>query len=145
MIQQELLAYYPKPKFMTIIEPFCVQPLYSMFHDDGDEARKIILVNNDEIIISRLEMLAAAPHWQIQCKPYYNIPNLEATWFIDNPKVKDWNYLTKWCRSRKGQIIICETGNASWMKFKPLIASHPDILIWSNHSVNSKTPQTKLW
>jgi hypothetical protein len=69
-------------------------------------------------------------HWTIDQKCYTEIPNQEATWFVDPPYVNgghhykhftiDYNFLAEWCRSRRGQIIVCENGNASWLPFRHL-------------------------
>lgn len=72
-------------------------------------------------------------HWSFQKMSYDQIPNEEATWFIDPPyKVGghiykhgngliDYKHLASWCRSRKGQVIVCENMNADWMEFRPLV------------------------
>jgi hypothetical protein len=64
---------------------------------------------------------------------YADLPNAECTWFIDPPYVdagknypcgsKDINYdhLAAWCRSRKGQVIVCENEGATWLPFEPCI------------------------
>jgi len=71
-------------------------------------------------------------HWQIQKGSYKDIENQKATWFIDPPyqfggecykeSNKNINYeeLADWCKSRKGQVIVCESMQADWMKFVPL-------------------------
>jgi len=71
-------------------------------------------------------------HWDIVCDDYRNIPNEEATWFIDPPyqfggkyykesnKNIDFKELSEWCKTRKGQVIVCENTKADWMEFKPL-------------------------
>jgi 16S rRNA G966 N2-methylase RsmD len=70
-------------------------------------------------------------HWKIYNKSYETIPNEKATWFIDPPykytagmdkkythsKKIDYNFLSKWCRNRNGQIIVCEEENADWLEF----------------------------
>ncbi len=70
-------------------------------------------------------------HWEIFTKDYTELPNIEATWFIDPPyKIGgqyykynniDYKKLGKWCKSRRGQVIVCENNNADWLDFKPLI------------------------
>lgn len=68
-------------------------------------------------------------HWTIELGSYENIPNYEGTWFIDPPyqfgghaykeNNKGWNYLTlsDWCKSRSGQVIVCENTKADWLPF----------------------------
>ena len=69
-------------------------------------------------------------HWKCSGFDYTDIPNIEATWFIDPPyqhggeyyKLNTINYnnLREWCQSRKGQVIVCENTNADWLDFRPL-------------------------
>jgi site-specific DNA-adenine methylase len=70
-------------------------------------------------------------HWEIIKGDYTNLPDIEATWFIDPPyqfggqyykenKI-DYNELTEWCKSRKGQVIVCENMKADWLPFEPLV------------------------
>jgi site-specific DNA-adenine methylase len=69
-------------------------------------------------------------HWQILNTDYKNIPNIEATWFIDPPYIDkgyrytfgsksiDYKNLSSFCLERKGQIIVCEQDGAGWLPFK---------------------------
>ncbi|MDQ6477819.1 hypothetical protein [Dyadobacter sp. LHD-138] len=73
-------------------------------------------------------------HWQFQWSSYEDIPDQEATWFIDPPyqfgghcyresnRNIDFNLLADWCQSRTGQVIVCENTKANWMDFKPLVS-----------------------
>ncbi len=62
---------------------------------------------------------------------YEELDNIEATWFIDPPyqfggqrymenKI-NYTHLAEWCKSRKGQIIVCENNKANWLRFYPLV------------------------
>ena len=64
---------------------------------------------------------------------YKSLPNVKATWFIDPPYqtkggyvISDVDYfeLGKWCKSRKGQVIVCENAEADWLDFNPLSGQH---------------------
>jgi hypothetical protein len=71
-------------------------------------------------------------HWEIREGDYRDLKNEEATWFIDPPyqfggeyyrhnnKNMDYKELGEWCKSRNGQIIVCENTKADWLDFKPL-------------------------
>lgn len=70
-------------------------------------------------------------HWKVLKCDYKELENVEATWFIDPPyqfggehyvenKI-DYTELAEWCKSRKGQVIVCENSKASWLPFKPLV------------------------
>ena len=75
-------------------------------------------------------------HWKITNLDYREIPNIEATWFIDSPyqyggehypmssKMLDFSELAEWCNTRKGQVIVCENTKADWMDFTPLRKMH---------------------
>ena len=82
---------------------------------------------------------------------YRDLPNLEATWFIDPPyqfanrrgyrhgaSGIDFDALAEWCQSRRGQVIVCEQEGADWLPFKPLysLSSHRGSksteVIWTN-------------
>ncbi len=70
-------------------------------------------------------------HWRVICGSYEDAPDIEATWFIDPPyRVRGWYYkmnsraidfprLGEWCRSRRGQVIVCENTGAGWLPFRP--------------------------
>lgn len=70
-------------------------------------------------------------HWRILSKTYDELPDIEATWFIDPPYCGpagryykynriDYAHLAEWCRTRKGQVIVCEGAGAEWLPFRPL-------------------------
>ena len=70
-------------------------------------------------------------HWDIRCDTYESIENIEATWYIDPPyqfggkyykynKI-DYCLLSKWCKERKGQVIVCENTKANWLNFSSLV------------------------
>lgn len=71
---------------------------------------------------------------------YAKLPNVEATWFIDPPyqpvdgvrgngydkkcqcsaNFIDFTALGEWCKSRMGQVIVCEQEGADWLPFRVL-------------------------
>jgi site-specific DNA-adenine methylase len=69
-------------------------------------------------------------HWKIMHGSFEIAPDMEATWFIDPPyqnagkyykcssKDLDFTFLSNWCRSRRGQAIVCENMGANWLPFK---------------------------
>lgn len=69
-------------------------------------------------------------NWKITNLDYLKLPNVECTWFIDPPYQNGGKYyihnkinyieLADWCKSRKGQVIVCENTKADWLDFKPL-------------------------
>lgn len=90
-------------------------------------------------------------HWKVFWNEWINIPNKEATWYIDPPyqfggewyrennKKLDYLKLSDWCKSRKGQVIVCENSSATWMDFKPLVEmkgqKHKTLeVIWTNET-----------
>lgn len=77
-----------------------------------------------------IELKGYVDVWKITEGSYDNIPNEEATWYIDPPYQElgngyvhhdiDYKHLAEWCKSRKGQVIVCEGGNANWLPFNVL-------------------------
>jgi len=73
-------------------------------------------------------------HWKIINKSYEEAINKKATWFIDPPYASsvskdgykhhkiDYDQLASFCRSRKGQAIVCEnTDSPQWLPFRELL------------------------
>jgi|688.fasta_scaffold122357_3 site-specific DNA-adenine methylase len=95
-------------------------------------------------------------HWKILLGDYRDIPNQEATWFIDPPYQgnggkyykhgnKNINYdeLSLWVQNRNGQVIVCENSEANWLPFIPLKRlqgqRHKTIeVIWQNNLINNQ-------
>jgi site-specific DNA-adenine methylase len=74
-------------------------------------------------------------HWQFRQASWDTLDNREATWFIDPPystpagrryRHHDINYeaLAEWCRSRAGQVIVCENSTSTWLPFRPIARWH---------------------
>ncbi len=74
--------------------------------------------------------LPSIRHWEVRRRGYDWCPDIEATWFVDppyrglerfyrfGPEKLDFAHLGDWCRSRRGQTIVCETGDAAWLPFR---------------------------
>lgn len=70
-------------------------------------------------------------NWHLSTKTYLDLPNTKATWFIDPPyqhegshykfnnSTIDYSQLADWCKTRKGQVIVCESYKANWLPFVP--------------------------
>jgi site-specific DNA-adenine methylase len=88
-------------------------------------------------------------HWKIMHGDYRDLVNETATWFIDPPyqyggehyKISnsqiDFDALEAWCKSRKGQAIVCENTKADWLPFYPMHELYGQAqktveAIWSN-------------
>lgn len=108
------------------------------------------------------ESLFKIKHWKIELEDYVNIPNQNATWFIDPPyefggqvykmsnKKIDFKLLSKWCKSREGHVIVCENTKATWMDFKPVsIQKGSNAItteaIWSNYPTAYDNTQAALF
>ena len=99
--------------------------------------------------------LHAVRHWQIMAGDDYTAaPDIEATWFIDPPysdrgkhykygsKLINYTELADWCRSRRGQVLVCENEGADWLPFVPFsrqigttahgIVRYSQEVIWTN-------------
>jgi hypothetical protein len=103
-------------------------------------------------------------HWNIKLGDYKELQNEKATWFIDPPymfggehqykfgnKNLDFKQLGEWCKSRKGQIIVCENSKANWLDFKPICKiqganqTFTTEVIWSNVPTEFDYQMNKLF
>jgi site-specific DNA-adenine methylase len=81
----------------------------------------------------------AIRHWHVVTGDYTQAPAATATWFIDPPystagrhyprgaTAVDYTALADWCRTRMGQVIVCESAGATWLPFRPLYAARTAI------------------
>lgn len=101
-------------------------------------------------------------HWEIRQGDYVDIPQQTATWFIDPPyqvggehyrhgnSEIDFTHLGQWCKSRAGQVIVCENTKADWLPFWPMrklngAYSKTTEAIWSNHRTGFEVTQLSLF
>lgn len=100
-----------------------------------------------ERVASQVEQIK---HWRIIEGDYTSAPEVEATWFIDPPYTEAGHYyvhstidyasLANWCRSRAGQVIVCEAGGANWLPFqvlgecKSMRKRYSTEVVWTNYS-----------
>ena len=69
-------------------------------------------------------------HWRIHHKDGMLAPDHVGTWFIDPPYMAaghhykgpspDYARLSHWCKSRRGQVMVCEQDGANWLPFHAL-------------------------
>lgn len=98
-------------------------------------------------------------HWKIILGSYEDLDNESGTWFVDPPYQKggelykvnkiDYSHLAEWCKSRIGQVIVCENTAADWLPFYPMKTLHGQArktteAIWSNESHNFEARQLSL-
>ena len=70
-------------------------------------------------------------HWVVYEDDYSTVDSIgPATWFIDPPyqaagkyyihngSTIDFESLGSWCKTRRGQIIVCENDGAQWLPFR---------------------------
>lgn len=79
------------------------------------------------MIASQLQYIR---HWKVEKKSYEEILDHKATWFVDPPYEEggkryrfnkiDYTFLGEWCKSRRGQVIVCEQNHAKWLDFEHL-------------------------
>lgn len=69
--------------------------------------------------------------WVVLHGDYTAAPDCRGTWFVDPPYSTpagrhykhhrvNYGHLGRWCRERKGRVIVCEQEGADWLPFKPL-------------------------
>jgi hypothetical protein len=124
-------------------------------HPDNKRERCFAGWHDDEsrtwtrVVRARLAMqVDKIRHWQIIEGDYSQAPDIEATWFIDPPYEElgtlypqsaehlDFGELASWCRSRRGQVMVCENEGATWLPFRRLAqykGDRPEV-IWTNDS-----------
>jgi len=226
--KSKIVGYYPPPKQVRIIEPFCGSARYSLKYWEND----ICLFDKYDVVIGLWKWLQQCSpqdilglpvltkgdkvsnypqltkdektllgflvqgaqgkpansvgtldgidvekdlkriaknlfkikHWKIELGSYEQIKNENATWFIDPPyqfggqhqykhsnKHIDFVKLSGWCKSRTGQVIVCENTKADWMNFKPMVKhsgannTNTTEAIWSNLKTNYDYEQTSLF
>lgn len=100
-------------------------------------------------------------HWEVRLGGNESISNKVATWFIDPPyqsgghnyhfgnKEINYTHLAQWCKSRQGQIIVCENTKSDWLPFWPMrkmsgAYSKTTEAIWSNHRTGFEVIQNSL-
>ena len=78
------------------------------------------------------DQLQYTTDWRVFWGDYTSAPDVEATWLIDPPYQLagkhyrhgsagiDFAALGEWCRSRRGQVIVCEQAGADWLPFRPV-------------------------
>lgn len=93
-------------------------------------------------------------HWTITNCSYHDIPDQDATWFVDPPyQCKagrryqhhqiDFEHLAGWCQSRSGQVVVCENSNSEpWLPFVPFattqgVQKKTTEVIWTNFPLES--------
>lgn len=74
-------------------------------------------------------------HWKIIEGDYRAAPDIEAAWFVDPPYQKagkhyvhkmlpdEYAELGAWCRTRRGQVVVCEAAGADRLPFEPFMAA----------------------
>lgn len=97
------------------------------------------------------ENLYKIKHWEIVHGEYSCLDNITGTWFVDPPYFSggkyyrmnsskiDYAVLGDWCKSRNGQVMVCENDKATWLDFKPLVEMHGQLhktmeVIWTKES-----------
>jgi site-specific DNA-adenine methylase len=110
---------------------------WSRFINAGNAKITPRMRNDAAIVLARIER--ALPHlarWEISQGSYLDLPDIEATWLIDPPYQPimsmagdgykhgsngiNFTELGEWCKSRKGQVIVCEQSPAQWLPFTHL-------------------------
>jgi site-specific DNA-adenine methylase len=94
-------------------------------------------------------------HWKIINKSFMDADAVDATWFVDPPyqgecgrryrcriQADEYAKLGEWCKSRTGQIIVCERAGADWLPFQTFHTikanpssrgkSYSEEVIWTN-------------
>lgn len=109
-----------------------------------------------ELVASQVDLIR---HWKVIEGEYSNAPDIEATWFIDPPYQKsgvyykhsssalDYNKLAQWCKTRRGQVTVCEAAGAKWLPFVPhrVVQSFGHDGKWLKHAETIWTSDLPQW
>lgn len=105
--------------------------------DGKDQARTLRGLTDWPAVRRRIvRLLPLVRRWTVIEGDYHDAPDCWASWFIDPPYCPgkheaganyrygaeglDYVELADWCRSRRGQVIVCEQESADWLPFRPL-------------------------
>lgn len=79
------------------------------------------------------EQIKTIRSWRVFCCDYRDCPVTgRATWFVDPPyqnlgkhyrfgaNMMLYGELARWCRSLKGQVMVCESEGADWLPFRTI-------------------------
>lgn len=112
------------------------------------------------------ENLYKIKHWQFRCYDYrlsdmLLLEGSKCTYFIDPPyqfggnsyvhsnKKIDFTELGEWCKTRPGQVIVCENTKADWLPFIPIKLNRGSLFstteaIWTNYHTHYNNIQLQL-
>lgn len=94
-------------------------------------------------------------HFEVHEGDYTSAPDIEATWFVDPPyqyisgrwdrtrggryrhssRDIDYDALGAWCRSRQGQVVVCDQEGADWMPWNGAVGARD----------NTHEPYGEVW
>jgi len=159
----------PEPSYKQSINDFELSEgerlLMSFLVARGVAAPQYIVQQFSDIRSAKVQIaknLFKIRHWEIQQGDHTDIPQQTATWFIDPPYqvgghkysmgngAIDFTHLAQWCKSRVGQVIVCENIKADWLPFWPMrklsgAYSKTTEAIWSNYRTGYEATQLDLF
>lgn len=146
------LRYYQRR--ITLVDSDPAKKLHSWARGENGQNGTQLHWGHHERVKKRLaEQIPLIRHWNIIAGDYASIPNECATWYVDPPynnragrsyrvKFQDYTALGSWCKSREGQVIVCENVGADWLPFRELgafksrnITRTSKEAIWTNVAV----------
>lgn len=131
--------------------------------------KEMVVTTRMPIVLRRMfkQIANVLPHVKGRIEIYHgdyrDAPDIEATWFIDPPyhvgsraqqrgmgyaegcnsAALDYDELGEWCRSRRGQKIVCEQEGATWLPFNHFTRARDSIgrfqseVVWIESSASS--------
>lgn len=91
---------------------------------------KAQLVWGERAKVRIASQLSAIRDWKVTLGSYEDVPNVDATWYVDPPYTDKGKYyrkqfgefdqLGRWCVERNGLVVVCEGSGASWLPFERL-------------------------
>ena len=114
--KNQLAKMYPEPRYGLIVEPFAGSAGYSMYWLQKRPDIKCVLVEKSDRVFGMWTWFIDPPYQPVggvRGNGYDKKCQCSAN-FIDFPA------LGEWCKSRMGQVIVCEQEGANWLPFRVL-------------------------
>lgn len=132
--EEQLAAGQATHPFLTMIKGSGVNRVSGKATERVNDFMRVQWGQSRRRILGILPLVQSGK-WSIECRSYDDLDNRRAVWFIDPPYKPyntnagslygvgasgiDYDHLATWCKTRSGQVIVCEQQPADWLPFRP--------------------------